>query len=160
MKTAPGVSLGRLPESAPWRLHGNHSAGQGSLELRGRVQLPASFRRLPSRHTSRVGRRRRERNCIYRRICWPAVAADPPGRLGRFDARATADPARASRSRRPVPLARPAALVLGRHPGNRTITYGDHMMAFDESRTPSCGRVVHEPWITAVTCGKLPVSRG
>lgn len=132
MKTAPGVPWGGCLKCA-LALYGNHSAGQGSLEPRDRVQLPASFRRLPCRHTSRVGRRLEERNCIDRRICWPAVGQIRLG-LGRFDARATADPDRTSRPRCPVPLARPAPPFPAGVRENRTITYGDHMMAFDESR--------------------------
>ncbi len=146
----PGIPLGRLPESAPWRLHGNHSAGQGSVELRDRVRLPASFRRRPYRHRSRVGRRRKGRNCIYRRIGRPAagqirLAARAGSMLVPWQARL-----RTSRSRCPVRPARPTpAFVPGGIRENRAITYGDHMMAFDELRTPPCGRVVHESWITA-----------
>src|SRR5271166_1019612 len=73
MKTAPRVPLGRLPASASWRLHSNHSTDQGSLELRDRGQVPGSLRLLPCRHTSMVGRRAGEGNCVYRRspeIAW------------------------------------------------------------------------------------------
>ena len=81
MKTAPRASLGRLPASAAWRLHSNHSADQsstglqGSTGLRDRVHVPGSFRRLPCRHISMIGRRAAAGNCIYRpppEITWRA----------------------------------------------------------------------------------------
>jgi len=66
-----GLSLGRLPARASWRLHGNHSAHQGSLKLRDRVHVPGSFRRLQCRHTSMVGRLPAAGNWIYRRMVNP-----------------------------------------------------------------------------------------
>ena len=66
-----GLSLGRLPARASWRLHGNHSAHQGSLKLRDRVHVPGSFRRLQCRHTSMVGRPPAASNWIYRRMVNP-----------------------------------------------------------------------------------------
>jgi hypothetical protein len=66
-----GLSLGRLPACASWRLHGNHSAHQGSLKLRDRVHVPGSFRRLQCRHTSMVGRLSAAGNWIYRRMVNP-----------------------------------------------------------------------------------------
>jgi hypothetical protein len=66
-----GLSLGRLPACASWRLHGNHSAHQGSLKLRDRVHVPGSFRRLQCRHTSMVGRLPAAGNWIYRPMMNP-----------------------------------------------------------------------------------------
>jgi hypothetical protein len=66
-----GLSLGRLPASVSWRLHGNHSADQGSLKLRDRVHAPGSLRRLQCRHTSMVGRLPAAGNWIYRRMVNP-----------------------------------------------------------------------------------------
>ena len=74
MKTAPRDPLGRLPASASWLLHSNHSTDQGSRKLRDRVHVPGSFRLLPCRHVSMVGRRAGEGNCIYRRIMKPGGA--------------------------------------------------------------------------------------
>jgi hypothetical protein len=67
-KPPRGLSLGRLPASASWLLHSNHSTDQGSLKLRDRVHGPGSFGLLPCRHVSMVGRRAAAGNCIYRRI--------------------------------------------------------------------------------------------
>ena len=70
-KPPRGLSLGRLPASASWRLHSNHSTDQGSLKLRDRVHVPVSFLRLPCRHIFMVGRLPGEGNCIYRRMANP-----------------------------------------------------------------------------------------
>jgi hypothetical protein len=109
-KPPRGLPLGRLPASASWRLHGNHSADQGSLKLRDRVHVPGSFRRLQCRHTSMVGRLPAQGNCIYRRMVnadsgrhrdaarTPAPGSPPPGAAARRPA-----PPPAARPRRPQP---------------------------------------------------------
>ena len=98
-----GLSLGRLPASASWRLHGNHSADQGSLKLRDRVHVPGSFRRLQCRHTSMVGRLPAQGNCIYRRMVNPGSGRHrtPPGPPP--PAARRPPPAAAARRRRPPP---------------------------------------------------------
>ena len=94
-KPPRGFPLGRLPASASWRLHGNHSAGQGSLKLRDWIHVPGSFWQLQCRHTSMVSRLPAQGNCIYRRV------VDPGSGRHRDAAARTPHPRPAARCRRP-----------------------------------------------------------
>ena len=161
-----GLSLGRLPASASWRLHGNHSADQGSLKLRDRVHVPGSFRRLQCRHTSMVGRPPAAGNWIYRRMVNPgskrhqdAARTPTPGRpapAARLRRRwwmrqpapksvhvAATTPCREARTGLP-PGARP------KHcnrplPGKGRTIQTPPAPVFPELRQVTCGWFVHKP---------------
>jgi hypothetical protein len=114
-KPPRGFPLGRLPASASWRLHGNHSAGQGSLKLRDWIHVPGSFWQLQCRHTSMVSRLPAQGNCIYRRVVDPGsgrhrdaaartpAPGRPPGVAARPPGAAAHRPPPGAATRRPAP---------------------------------------------------------
>jgi hypothetical protein len=156
------LSLGRLPASASWRLHSNHSADQGSRKLRDRAHVPVSFLRLPCRHISMVGRLPGEGNCINRRIADPGARgtrrrsdhADRPGH-------AAGPPPPPGPRRLPGPRRPPGPRP---EPGRRPTTGqapGPQQVVAWKGRTMTCASFPELPvddlcirrWITVATCG-------
>ncbi len=174
MKTAPGVPPGAAAGKYALALTRQPLRRSGQPQ----AARPGSTARLvsPSAMWSYVqGRSPPERVQLYLPAHYGPVGrqADPPGQLGRFDARATADPApqltpqlpraaRASRGRlipgrpdaapnRLPPARRDIAPVPVRE--NVRLHTATTRRPSTSLRTASCGRTVQKPWITAPTCG-------